>query len=294
MAVCHVAFARQSSGIIIIHGKTITRNPSEILLNRIYRRDQNFLHDCPTAWVDRATGLPVTIYRHFNYNLYIHKAIVSPHVLELIAYFPECSFTGVHSGHIVVVERPAGLSLADLIFRVGPEQGIKATDDEIAAIMLQLMTALTLFAERKIVHRGLVPSAIHLTRDGYVKIGDFVVAKSESDHSIFTVRHRFQAPEIAEGPQHLCGSDVYSVGLLALASGLPVEKLNQLELNTARGRISQPLFDFCSACLVTDPVRRPSAKQLLENHPFLGRVKGKERQIVADLVERLSPKPAKL
>ncbi|PCI38796.1 MAG: hypothetical protein COB53_04255 [Elusimicrobia bacterium] len=104
-------------------------------------------------------------------------------------------------GLYVVYEYPSGKTVRDVIDGVGPIPLLQAID-----ILIPVCRALQHAHHREIVHGGLSPERIVLTRQGYIKVTDFVVARTTASGA-----EAYVAPEAKRGDPTRA-SDIYSLG----------------------------------------------------------------------------------
>lgn len=168
-------------------------------------------------------------------------------------------------------------SLHDVIQTVGP-----IPEQIIHKMCVQILNGLDyLHTESKIVHRDLKPANILLNDKGIVKIADFGMAGHKDKTDIFTTYQGsalYMSPERIHSKPHTYNSDIWSLGVtlaeaalgeplfppsefyfLSFSEDMPLPKLNSCT----------PEFqDFIKSCLMIDPDKRKSARELL-HHPFI-------------------------
>eukprot|EP00842_Homolaphlyctis_polyrhiza_P001001 jgi/Hompol1/1901/HPOL_004992-RA len=188
------------------------------------------------------------------------------------------------------------------------------TEDQIAAILFDTLLALDyLHTKVALIHRDIKAGNVFLTEDGQVKLGDFGVsaklANPSATASTFIGTPYWMAPEVimtdpdsptGHGASYDTKADIWSIGITAieiaeknppLSDIHPMRALQLIpksELGLAKPKnFSKPLVDFIAQCLTKNPVKRPSAAELLE-HPFFAKVKNVQRQrIVAEMVSKV-------
>ncbi len=104
-------------------------------------------------------------------------------------------------GLFVVYEYPSGKTLREVINSVGPIPLLQAID-----ILIPICRALQHAHHRDIVHGGISPERIVLTRQGYIKVTDFILARTTASGG-----EAYVAPEAKRGDPSLT-SDIYSLG----------------------------------------------------------------------------------
>ena len=104
-------------------------------------------------------------------------------------------------GLFVVYEYPSGKTLRDIIDQFGPIPLLQAID-----ILIPVCRALQHAHHREIVHGALSPERVVLTRQGYIKVTDFILARTTASGG-----EAYVAPEAKRGDPTRA-SDIYSLG----------------------------------------------------------------------------------
>lgn len=134
------------------------------------------------------------------------------------------------------------------------------------------------------VHRDLKPANVLLSKHGQVKISDFGIS-SQLDStnafcSTFVGTACYMAPERLSGGSYSYASDIWSFGLILLEliiGRYPYDKsdnyfkllsniMNEQAPSVPEGDFSDDLAEFVNLCLDKDPMRRPTATDLLKHH----------------------------
>ena len=147
--------------------------------------------------------------------------------------------------------------------------------DEAIPLFKQILQALAVAAEERIVHRDIKPSNIMVTRDNRVKVMDFGIAKMPSMHltvtGIVLGTPFYMSPEQISGQEVDARSDLFSLGAVlyqSLTGKMPFEGENTVTLTYKimniepipprefNSRISESLERICLTALVKDPTLR--------------------------------------
>ena len=180
------------------------------------------------------------------------------------------------NGLYLVLEFVDGVSLASVI-------GCEIAADRAVAIVAQVMSALTAAHSAGIVHRDIKPANILVTAGDQVKVADFGIARIAGESPLTVAggvvgTPRYMAPEQIEGGEVTAAADIFALGVVAyqmLSGTLPFrgDSFSEFAANVARGRwVRVPaetvarapqLWRTIEHMLQSDPVRRPTAEELL-------------------------------
>lgn len=227
------------------------------------------------------------ILRELNFN----KSCNSPYIVKYYGTFMDEESATIS----IAMEYMGGKSL-DAVYKNIKKRGGRIGEKVLGKIAESVLRGLSYLHDRKIIHRDIKPQNILLDMKGNVKLCDFGVSGEVVDSlaTTFTGTSYYMAPERIKGQSYTVTSDVWSLGLtlLEVAQGrfpyhttdedkkttplMPIELLSMileftplLDDEPEEGIQWSPLFrSFLEYCLIKDPRKRPSPRQMLD-HPWI-------------------------
>lgn len=157
---------------------------------------------------------------------------------------------------------------------------------DIFKVLYQMASALHYMHERGIAHMDVKPENIYV-KCGVYKLGDFGCAiLTDRSLPIEEGDSRYMPHEILQDKyEHLDKVDIFSLGaaIYELVKGSPLPESGPLFCNLREGRIpllpgySMQFQSVLRAMMDPDPVRRPSAREIMENPVFEKMIKTSSR-----------------
>lgn len=249
--------------------------------------------------IDRSTGETVAI-KHIDLEDSSEELVDIQAEIALLStchspYITEYKTSFVKGVKLwIVMEYLGGGSAADLL-APGP-----FGEAHIAIMCRELLLGLDYLHSTGKIHRDIKAANVLLTDQGRVKLADFGVAAQltnmKSQRMTFVGTPFWMAPEVIQEAGYDFRADIWSLGITAMelaegappyAGAHPMKVLFTIPKNPAPrlegDQWSRDFKDFIAQCLIKDPDRRATAKELLR-HRFIqraGKVEG-----LRELVER--------
>ena len=196
----------------------------------------------------------------------------------------------------IILEFCDGGSLYELI-KILPRN---LNEEEIASLVCMILKGLIFLHENKKIHRDVKTENILLTHDGIAKLGDFGVS-TQLMHSFSKKITKigtpfYMSPEVIMQNKYDYKCDIWSLGIttIEMAEGEPPFAkvkgywvLKKIITHPPKGlknkeKWSSEFNDFVEKCLIYEPEKRPSAKELLQ-HPFIMKY-NRGSKLIAELV----------
>lgn len=181
----------------------------------------------------------------------------------------------------VALEYMDGGSLADVLEKVG-----KIPEDVLSAMTRRVLQGLAYLHANHTVHRDIKPANILMSTSGEPKVSDFGIS-AFVDNTIaqchtFLGTVTYMSPERINGQPYSFPADIWALGLALVecatgrypydASGGTIPLMIQLMEEECPlpmdATFSAEFQDFVRKCMAKDPMRRPTAEDLLR-HPFI-------------------------
>ena len=160
-------------------------------------------------------------------------------------------------------------------------------ENTIWSILIQILEGINYLHKSKIIHRDLKSANIFLTKKGIVKIGDLNVSIIAKKNLAVTQTGTpyYAAPEVWENESYNNKCDIWSIGCIiyemaALHVPFRGTSIHQLYKNIMKGKYteipniySNDLKNIIKLILCLNPLKRPSANDLLNNEIIKNKIK---------------------
>ena len=164
---------------------------------------------------------------------------------------------------------------------------VQFDESTIWSILIQILEGLNYLHKSRIIHRDLKSANIFLTKKGIVKIGDLNVSIIAKKNLAVTQTGTpyYAAPEVWEHESYNNKCDLWSVGCITYEMAclrVPFRgtSIHQLYINIIKGKYeeipniySNDLKNIIKLILCIDPMKRPSAEDLLNNDIIKRKIK---------------------
>ena len=206
-----------------------------------------------------------------------------PNIIKFFEFFE--SKTPQQTFNIVTEYADGG----DLSEKIKEQNKTPFKESDILDYFTQICLALKHIHEKKIIHRDLKSGNVFLMKSGLVKLGDFGIAKTFKNTmdkaKTMVGTPYYLSPEIIQGKPYDNKSDIWSLGVLLyemMTFKMPFEAntLPMLSMKIMRGNYTPPssmytkdLREIVSKCLMVDPSRRPSIREILKMPIIQNRIK---------------------
>ena len=196
----------------------------------------------------------------------------------------------------IILEFCDGGSLYELI-KILPRN---LNEEEIASLIYMILKGLIFLHENKKIHRDVKSENILLTHEGIAKLADFGVS-TQLMHSFSKTITKigtpfYMSPEVIMQNKYDYKCDIWSLGItsIEMAEGEPPFSkvkgywvLKKIITHPPKGlknkeKWSKEFNDFIEKCLIYEPEKRPSAKELLD-HPFIIKY-NRGNKLIAELI----------
>ena len=196
----------------------------------------------------------------------------------------------------IILEFCDGGSLYELI-KILPRN---LNEEEIASLIYMILKGLLFLHENKKIHRDVKSENILLTHEGIAKLADFGVS-TQLMHSFSKKITKigtpfYMSPEVIMQNKYDYKCDIWSLGItsIEMAEGEPPFSkvkgywvLKKIITHPPKGlknkeKWSKEFNDFIEKCLIYEPEKRPSAKELLD-HPFIIKY-NRGNKLIAELI----------
>ena len=188
-------------------------------------------------------------------------------------------------------------SLQDIMYAM--EQSF--TEIQIATLIKMVLKGLICLHDLNIIHRDIKAQNILLTENGCAKLADFGVGiklmEKEFRHSKKGSPY-WMSPQIVSQKDYDIKTDIWSLGITCIELALgnppfsdlkPIAVMNKIKNGSTKvedminvKEYSKIFIDFIKKCIVVDPNKRASARELIQ-HEFIKK-KAQEKEYIEDFI----------
>ncbi|KAI8333157.1 hypothetical protein BC941DRAFT_435237 [Chlamydoabsidia padenii] len=235
--------------------------------------------DIPTSTSDLQNGKLMDSMEALNQEIKLLSDLEHENVVQYLGYDID-----QEEDHLYIfLEYVPGGSLASSL---GSKGGFDVT--LVKFFTRQILVGLEYLHDRNILHRDIKGGNILVDEDGCCKISDFGLSKISSQEEAYNPNSNnsmrgsvyWMAPEIVIGKAYGAKVDIWSLGctVIEMLTGTHPWDLNILAVLYNLGKLQAPPIpedidddakDFIQRCFEINPEDRPTASDLLANHPFV-------------------------
>ena len=201
------------------------------------------------------------------------QSLVSSNVISMYEFHCE-----PHFGYMFLEFCPNG-SLADYLRSNGPLDGV-----QLLRLMKTMLSVVDFMHSKGVAHRDIKPANLLLGEAGQLKVADFGISRIVADDQLITGRAgttAYMAPELwGTRPYDPFKADIWALGVTLFFAGTKLSPWKPQRMDQLPGLICKGVPDEAAArlpenvrgiimrMLTTDPNKRPTAKELLEDEIF--------------------------
>ena len=179
----------------------------------------------------------------------------------------------------VILEYCPNGTLMDYVMKCGPPSG-----RQLLGVMKTLLGAVNFIHTHRVAHLDIKPTNVLLDRYGRAKLADFGISRIVADDQLITGRAgttAYMAPELwGTRPYDPFKADIWALGVTLFFAGTKLSPWKPQRMDQLPGLICKGVPDEAAArlpenvrgiimrMLTTDPNKRPTAKELLEDEIF--------------------------
>lgn len=205
------------------------------------------------------------------------KSIKAPTILEL----KDCK--SIKNYNYMIIEYAEFGTLCDLLNNLKEKKQsiIAPNPDDIILWITEALLGLYVIHEKNLIHRDIKPDNLFICKNNILKIGDLGIAKAIKEGA-FTVcgTHHYMAPEIHKNEFYDAKVDIWALGIVLYEivmlkkpfdgdTNNIIDKVLYMEYDQFPKTCDHRLSKILKLMLIPDRVKRPSAKQLLQNNSYI-------------------------